>query len=383
MKGTIRSWQKHTYPSSVMFPISHSARLLVFRGLPMLFLAGFLFGCASHTIQVPQPSRLTLTPETSMVIAVSGDSYQEVVIGLQLKKQLRKARYYRLMPDKDVEQYLHQTGQSIQDLWKDPKRAQGLNVDMVITPRIIEWKKDESASQRKVNPDTDRLGVVQYCTRISGALRTAFTLWRTSDGVTLFEDEISSSRNTRECTPGRTRVLNEPTTTAKTEERAVSRKPGASVPDPFLTGALHASWESDLFFESIVKKSVSSFIDIIDPSPYRTMFVSVSDTMDYKSSRQLVKAKQYLRKSDWAKALEILKLIKDTNPDSYATQYLIGVAQQGQRKWEPAKKSYEQALVLCEAKRDASLPAQAPDCTYIIKASRNTLTWDAVSLPGL
>jgi hypothetical protein len=379
MRDTIRTGQEKTEPSSTLFPMYRSARLIILRGLPILILSGLLLGCAGRFINVPQPSRLTLTPETSMAITVADASYQEVVISLQLKKQLRKAHYYRLPLDKELDEYLLRTGQSIQDVWKDPRLAQGLDVDMVISPRIIEWKKDTSAPERKVYPD--RHGVILYCSRISGTLRTTFTLWRTSDGVKLFEDEISSSRNTRECSPDLPETGYAPTTSVKTEEKAVLMKPGVSVPDPFLTGALEASWESDLFFESIVKKAVSSFVNIVDPSPFQRMFISVHDTMDYTSSRQLVKAKGYLRKGNWAEALTILEPIRDKYPDSYAMKYLIGIAQQGQLKLDAAKISFERAMELCQAKRDASSSGKTPDCAYIIKAHRNTLTWDPAVSP--
>lgn len=374
MGDTVRSCQEKGDASTALSLTHRSARLIGMRGLWLPIITGFLFGCAGRSIDVPQPVRLSLTPASSMVVTVSDTSYREVVLGLQLKKQLRKAYSYRLAADKELEEYLRRTGQSIQDLWKDPKLAQGLNVDTVITPRVIEWKKDESAPQRRVY--FDKPGVIQYCTRITGTLRISFTLWRSRDGVKLFEDEISSSRQTKECSPDLTKAGDAPTTSTKTEEKALSKTPGVSVPDPFLTGALDASWESDPFFESVVKKAVASFIDIIDPNPLREMFIFANDMTGYESGRQLVKARNYLRESEWAAALTVLEKNLVKHPDSYATQYLIGVAQQGQKDFGSAKNSYQQALALCQAKREASTPENAPDCDYIEEAYKISQSWD-------
>jgi tetratricopeptide (TPR) repeat protein len=297
---------------------------------------------------------------------------------LQLKRQLRKANFYPLPTNKELEEYLRRTGQSIQDLWKDPKLAQGLNAEMVITPRFIEWKKEESSPVRKVY--FDRPGVIQYCTNVTGTLRTSFTLWHASDGVKVFENEILTTRQTRECTPDLSIAGAPPKTSTKTEEKAVKTKPGAIVPDPFLTGALDATWESDAFFESVVKKAVSSFIDNIDPSPVREMSIAANDIIDYKSGRQLATARKYLRDSNWAAALKVLEQMQDKHPDSYAVQYLMGIAQQGQLDFELAKKSFERAFALCQSKPEASTPEEAADraadCEHIAEAYRNSQTWN-------
>ncbi len=350
------------------------------RGLSLI-TAALLSGCAGNYIDVPQPARMSLPPTGSMVITVPDISYQEVVLGLQLRKQMRKSEYYRVPKNKELEEYLRRTGQSIQDLWKDPKLAQGLNVDMVITPRVIEWKKEESAPLRRVVPDS--ISVVQYCTKITGTLRAAFTLWRAGDGSKLFEDEVSSSRRTTECAPEPKKSPSAPTTAGKGMTETASKTSGVSVPDPFLKGVLDASWESDPLFESAVKKAVSSFIDDIDPNPVREVFISANDTTGYKSGRRLVKAREYLRDGDWAAALKVLEENLGSHPDSYASQYLIGVAQQGQKNFESAKTSYKQALALCQSKRDASSPETAPDCSYIEEACNRAEKWDAdTASPG-
>lgn len=355
-----------------------SARLAVLRGLGLpIFFAGLFSGCASHYIDVPQPTQLSLPATGSMVITVPDISYQEVVLGLQLKKKLRKAHYYDLPTNKQLEEYLLRTGQSIRDLWKDPKLAQGLNMDMVLSPRVIEWKKEKSAPSRQVRPEGP--GVVLSCTMITGTLRTAFTLWRASDGAKLFEEELSSSRYTKECTNDWDKTPDMPTKADNTEGRASSKTPGVPVPDPFLTGGLDASWKRDPLFESTVEAAVSSFLDHIDPKPYREVFITANDTTGYESGRQLVKARTYLRDSNWAATLAILENNLGRHPDSYATQYLIGVAQQGQRKFESAKKSYQQALTLCQSKRDTSTPEATPDCDFIEAAFKRSQVWTTES----
>jgi tetratricopeptide (TPR) repeat protein len=362
---TVCSCQVKRVASTKSCPARHSARLIVLRGLSLLILAGLFPSCASYYIDVPQPARLSLPATGSMVITVPDASYQEVVLGLQLKKKFRKAHFYSLPTNKELEEYLLRTGHSIQDLWKDPKLAQGLSMDMAISPRVIEWKKEESTPTRRVRPEGP--GVVLNCTIVTGTLRTAFTLWRISDGAKLFEEEITSSRRTKECTNDWDKMPDKPTTAENT--------PGASV-NPFLTGTLDASWQSDPLFESTVEKAVSSFVDHIDPKPFREVFITVNDMAGYESARQLVKARKLLRDNDWAAALTVLENNLGKHPDSYATLYLIGVAQQGQREFETAKKSYQQALTLCQSKLAASTPEATPDCDSIEEAVKRSQTWN-------
>ncbi|MCK9420724.1 MAG: hypothetical protein M0R70_15300 [Nitrospirae bacterium] len=373
MKVLIHVSHMKEHASTVCRRARRSSSLAVLRGLWLLIFAGLFSGCAGHYIDIPQPARLSLPATGSMIVTVPETSYQEVVLGLQLKKQLRKADYYRLPTNKELEEYLLRTGHSIQELWKDPKLVQGLNIDMVLSPRVIEWKKETSAPWRQVRPEGP--GVVLSCTIITGSLRTLFTIWRASDGAKLFEEEISSSRRTKECTNDWDKTPDMPTTAGNTEGQVASKIPGASVPDPFLTGKLDASWQSDPLFESTVKKSVSSFVDHIDPKPFREVFITATDSTGYESNRQLVKARRYLRNSDWAAALTLLENNLGKHPDSSATQYLIGIAQQGKREFEPAKKSYQQALALCQSKRDASTPEAAPDCDFIEEAAKRSQTW--------
>lgn len=377
MRITVCSRQKKREASTAALCRSrHSARLTVLRGLSLLLIAGLFPGCASFSIEVPQPARLSLPSTGSMVVTVPDTSYEQVVLGLQVKKKLSKARYYSLPTNKELEAYLLRTGLSIQDLWKDPKLAQGLNTDMVLSPRVIEWKMEKSAPTRRVRPEGP--GVVLHCSILTGTLRTAFTLWRASDGAKLFEEEITSSRRTKECISDWERKPDMPTA-ENTNAGSASKTPGTSVPDPFLTGTLDASWQSDSLFESTVEKAVSSFVDHIDPKPFRDVYIVVNDTAGYESARQLVKARKYLRDSDWIAALTVLNNNLGRHPDSYATLYLIGVAQQGQQKFEAAKQSYQQALTLCQSKRDASTSETAPDCDSIEEAVKRSQTWNTES----
>lgn len=371
---TARYCQANEDVSTTLCLARRTAHLAVLRGWGLLiFFTGLFSGCAGHYIDVPQPARLSLPATGSMVVTVPDTSYQEVVLGLQMKKKLSKAHFYSLPTNKELEQILLRMGHSIQDLWKDPMLAQDLNMDMVLSPRVIEWKKEKSAPWRQVRPEGP--GVVLSCTMITGTLRTAFTLWRTSDGAKLFEEEISSSRRTKECTNDWDKSPDMPTTAENTEGGSASKTPGVSVPDPFLTGALDASWKRDLLFESTVEKAVSSLVDHIDPKPLREVFITVNDMTGYESGRQLVKARKYLRDSNWAVALTVLENNLGRHPDSYATLYLIGVAQQGQQEFKAAKKSYKQALTQCQSKRDASTPDTAPDCDSIEEAVKRSQTW--------
>lgn len=369
MGTTVRSCQskRDSAPSSRL--ARRAARLTVLEGLSLLIIAGLFSGCASFSIEVPQPARLSVPATGSMVITVPDTSYQEVMLGLQLKKKLRKAHFYTLPTNKELEEYLLRTGHSVQDLWKDPKLAQGLKMDLVLSPRVIEWKKEKSAPWREVRPEGP--GVVLSCSTITGSLRTVFTLWSAGDGARVFEEEISSSRRTKECTNA--------WDTQEQEARVVSKTAGSSVPDPFLTGKPDASWTSDSLFESTVEKAVISFLDHIDPRPVREVLITVYDTTGYESARQLVKARAHLRDGNWAAALALLESNLGGHPDSYATQYLIGVARQGQREFEAAKKCYQEALTLCQSKRDASTPETAPDCDAIEQAVKRSQTWSTES----
>jgi hypothetical protein len=312
-----------------------------------------------------------------MVVTVPDTSYEQVVLGLRVKKKLNKARSYSLPTNKELEAYLVRTGHSIQDLWKDPKLAQGLNADMVLSPRVIEWKMEKSEPSRRVRPEGP--GVVLHCSILTGTLRTAFTLWRASDGARLFEEEITSTRRTKECLSDWEKKPDMPTTAEHTEARVASKTPGGSVPDPFLTGTPDASWNKDPLFESTVEKAVSSFVDHIDPKPLREVYIVVNDTAGYESSRQLVKARKYLRDNNWAAALTLLGNNLGKHPDSYASLYLIGVAQQGQQEFDSAKKSYQQALTLCQSKRDSSTSEVVLDCDPLEEAVKRTQTWNTES----
>jgi hypothetical protein len=379
---TVRSIQAKQEASTPLCPARRLACSTVLPGLSALIIAGLFSGCASFTIDVPQPARLSLPATGSVVITVPDDSYQEVALGLKLKTKLRKAHYYSQPTNKELAEYLVKTGHSIQDLWTDPKLAQGLNMDMVLTPRVIEWKQEKSAPSRRVRPEGP--GVVLNCTIVTGTLRTAFTLWRAGDGAKLFEEEITSTRNTKECTNDWDKTPEMPATEA--EARAASKTPGSSVPDPFLTGTPDASWKKDPLFESTVEKAVSSFVDHIDPKPFREVYIVVNDTAGYESARQLVKARKYLRDNNWAAALTLLENNLGRHPDSYATLYLIGVAKQGQREFEAAIKSYEQALTLCQSKLAAATPEATPDCDSIEEAVKRSQAWSTESpsknLPG-
>jgi hypothetical protein len=370
---TFRSCQAKRDESTALYLARRSARLTVLGGLSLLIIAGLFSGCASFTIDVPQPARLSLPATGSMVIAVPDTSYQEVVLGLKLKTKLRKAHYYSLPANKELAEYLVRTGHSIQDLWKDPKLAQGLNMDMVLTPRVIEWKQEKSAPSRRVRPEGP--GVVLNCTIVTGTLRTAFTLWRAGDGAKLFEEEITSTRHTKECTNDWDKTPEMPATEDNTDARTASK----SGPDPFLTGTPDASWKKDPLFESTVEKAVSSFVDHINPKPFREVYIVVNDTAGYESARQLVKARKYLRDNNWATALTLLENNLGRHPDSYATLYLIGVAKQGQREFEAAIKSYRQALTLCQSNLAASTPEAAPDCDLMEEAVKRSQTWSTES----
>jgi hypothetical protein len=376
---TARSCQDKRGASTASCLARRSTRLTILRGLSLLLITSLFPGCASYYIDVPQPARLSLPATGSMVVTVPDTSYQEVVLGLQAKKKLLKAHYFSLPTNKELEEYLLRTGHSIQDLWKDPKLAQGLNMDMVLSPRVIEWKMEKSKPSRRVRPEGP--GVVLHCTMLTGTLRTAFTLRRASDGAMLFEEEITSSRRTKECLSDWDQKPEMSSKPENTEAPTATKTPGVSVRDPFLTGTLDATWKSDPLFESTVEKAVSSFVDHIDPKPYREVFITVTDTTGYESARQLVKARRDLRGRDWAAALTVLENNLGKHPDSFATLYLIGVAQQGQREFEAAKQSYQQALTLCQSKRDASTPETAPDCDSIEEAVKRSQTWNTESPP--
>lgn len=346
---------------------------ILIQGL-LLISAAILSGCAERYIDVPQPSRLSLPPESGMVVSVPDTSYHEVALGLQLKKQLLTAQYYRLLTDQEVRERLRQAGQSIGDIWKDPKLAQGLKADTVLASSVLAWERNTGAPERRIVSEAGR--VVQYCSKITGTLRASFTLWKTDSGQKLFDDEMSASRREWECADDLSGLQNRLKAYGGTGEKTVAEASGGPVPDPFVEGVFDKSWVRDSLFEAASKKAVAAFIDDFDPNPLRPVFIFSNDGTGYQSGRKLVKARNYLRDENWAAAINLLEENIRNHPDSYSSRYLIGVAQQGQRNFGSAKNSYKQAWLLCKARIDASEPDKAPDCDYIEEAYNRSQKWD-------
>lgn len=357
--------------------LSRDRRLILLisaRGL-LLIIAALLSGCAGNYIDVPQPSRLSLPPTSSMVIAVPDTSYHEVALGLELKKQLRTAQYYPLLTDQEVRDRLRQTTQSIENIGKDPKLAQGLKANMVLTSRVLAWERSTGGPERRIVSEAGR--VVQYCSQITGSLRASFTLWKTDSGQKLFDDETSASRRAWECADDLRGLQKNLEAYGRTEETTVASTPGGPILDPFVEGAFDKSWVRDSLFEAAAKKAVAVFIDDFDPNPLRSIFIVSNDGTGYKSGRKLAKARNYLRDDDWAAAIKVLEENLRNYPDSYSSQYLMGVAQQGQRSFGAAKNRYKQAWLLCKTKLDAAEPDKAPDCSYIEETYNRSQKWSA------
>ena len=347
---------------------------LTVRGLLMIS-AALLSGCAGKYIDVPQPSRLSLPPTSSMVVAIPDVSYHEVALGLELKKQMRTAQYYSLLTDREVRDRLRQTAQSIENIGKDPRLAQGLKADVVLTSRVVAWGRSAGPPERRIVSEAGR--VVQYCSPITGSLRASFTLWKTDSGQKLFDDETSASRRAWECADELNDLQSQLKAYGQTGEKAVATASGGSVPDPFLESVFDKSWVRDSLFEAASKKAVAAFIDDFDPNPLRSIFIVSNDGTGYKSGRKLAKARNYLRDDNWAAAIKVLEENLRNYPDSYSSQYLMGVAQQGQRSFGAAKNSYMRAWLLCKTKLDAAEPDKAPDCSYIEEAYNRSQKWDA------
>ncbi len=340
--------------------------------LSMLF---FFSGCAGRYIDVPQPSRLSLPATSSMVIAIPDASYHEVALGLELKKQFRTTQYYPLLTDQEVRERLRQTAQSIQNIGKDPKLAQGLKANMVLTSGVLAWEKKESAPERRIVSEAER--AVQYCTKITGTLRAVFAVWSVADGQKIFENEVSASRSAWECADDLKGLQSNLETPERSGKMTVASTPGGPIPDPFVEGVFDKSWVRDSLFEAASKKAVAAFIDDFDPNPLRSVFIVSNDGTGYKSGRKLSKARSYLRDEDWAAAIKVLEENLRNYPESYSSRYLIGVAQQGLRNFGSAKSSYEQAWLLCKARLDRSEPETAPDCGYIEEAYTRSQKWSA------
>ncbi len=341
----------------------------------LLITAVLLSGCAGKYIDVPQPSRLSLPATSSMVIAIPDASYHEVALGLELKKQLRTAQYYPLLTDREVRERIRQTAQSIQNIGRDPKLAQGLKADAVLTSRVVAWERNAGAPERRIVSEAER--VVRYCTKITGTLRTGFTLWSAADGQKLFEDETTATRKAWECADDLKDLQSTLEAYGRTEAKTAASTPGGPVLDPFVEGVFDKSWVRDSLFEAAAKKAVAAFIDDFDPNPLRPVFIYSNDGTGYKSGRKLAKARSYLRDDDWAAAIKVLEQNLRNYPDSYSSQYLMGVAQQAQRNFESAKNSYKQAWLLCKAKLDAAEPDKAPNCDYIEEAYDRSQKWSS------
>jgi len=341
----------------------------------LLVAAALLSGCAGKYIDVPQPSRLSLPSTSSMVIAIPDASYHEVALGMELKKQLRRAQFYSLLADREVRERLRQTAQSSRNIAKDPKLAQGLAADVVLTSRVVAWERSTGAPERRIVSEAGR--VVQYCSPITGTLRASFTLWKTDSGQKLFEDETSASRRAWECADDMKGLQGNLEAYGRTGEKTVTEASGGPVPDPFVEGVFDKSWVRDSLFEAAAKKAVAAFIDDFDPNPLRPVYIFSNDATGYQSGRKLAKARNYLRDDDWAAAMKVLEENFRNHPDSYSSQYLMGVAQQGQKNFGAAKNSYKQAWLLCKARRDAAEPDKAPDCDYLEEAYNRSQKWDA------
>jgi tetratricopeptide (TPR) repeat protein len=310
-----------------------------------------------------------------MVVAIPDASYREVALGLEVKKQLRTAQYYPLLTDREVRERLRQTAQSIQNIGKDPRLAQGIKADAVLTSRVLTWERSTGAPERRIVSEAGR--VVQYCSPITGTLRASFALWKTDSGQKLFDDEISASRRAWECADDLSDLQSQLKAYGQTGEKAVTTASGGSVPDPFLEGVFDKSWVRDSLFEAAAKKAVAAFIEDFDPNPLRSIFIVSNDGTGYKSGRKLAKARNYLRDDDWAAAIKVLEENLRNYPDSYSSQYLIGVAQQGQKNFGAAKNSYKQAWLLCKTKLDPAGPDKAPECDYLEEAYNRSQKWDA------
>jgi hypothetical protein len=341
----------------------------------LLITAALLSGCAGKYIDVPQPSRLSLPATSSMVIAIPDASYHEVALGLELKKQLRTAQYYPLPTDREVRERLRQTAQSIQNIGRDPKLAQGLKADAVLTSRVVAWERSAGAPERRIVSEAGR--VVQYCSKITGTLRASFTLWKTDSGQKLYGDETSASRHDWECADDLRDLQIQLEAYGRTGAKTAVSTLGGPLLDPFVEGVFDRSWVRDSLFEASAKKAVAAFIDDFDPNPLRPVFIYSNDGTGYKSGRKLAKARNYLRDDDWAAAIRVLEENLRNYPDSYSSQYLMGVAQQGQKNFGAAKNSYKQAWLLCKTKLDAADPDRAPDCSYIEEAYNRSQKWDA------
>jgi tetratricopeptide (TPR) repeat protein len=360
-----------------LLALSRDRRLILLisaRGL-LLIAAALLSGCAGRYIDVPQPSLLSLPPTSSMVIAIPDASYREVALGLELKKQMRTAQYYPLLTDREVRERLRQIAQSIENIGKDPKLAQGLKADVVLTSGVVAWERNTGAPERRIVSEAGR--VVQYCSPITGTLRASFTLWKSDSGQKVFNDETSASRRAWECADDLNDLQSQLKAYGQTGEKAVTTASGGSVPDPFLEGVFDKSWVRDSLFEAASKKAVAAFIDDFDPNPLRSIFIVSNDGTGYKSGRKLAKARNYLRDDNWAAAIKVLEENLRNYPDSYSSQYLMGVAQQGQKNFGTAKNSYKQAWLLCKTKLDAADPDRAPECDYIEEAYNRSQKWDA------
>jgi hypothetical protein len=341
----------------------------------LLIAAALLSGCAGKYIDIPQPSRLSLPPTSSMVIAIPDASYHEVALGLELKKQVRTAQYYSLLTDREVRDRLRQTAQSIDNIGRDPKLAQGLKADVVLTSRVLTWERSTGAPERRIVSEAGR--VVQYCSKITGTLRASFTLWKTDNGQKLYGDETSASRHDWECADDLKDLQSNLEAYGRTGKKAVASTPGGPIPDPFVEGVFDKSWVRDPLFEAASKKAVAAFIGDFDPNPLRSIFIVSNDGTGYKSGRKLAKARNYLRDDDWMAAIKVLEENLRNYPDSYSSHYLMGVAQQGQRSFGAAKNSYKQAWLLCKTKLDAAEPDKAPECDYIEEAYSRSQKWDA------
>ena len=363
-----------TKQSSIASRVQRRCLPLSIQGL-LLIAAALLSGCAGRYIDVPQPSLLSLPPTSSMVVAIPAASYREVALGLEVKKQLRTAQYYPLLTDREVRERLRQTAQSIQNIGKDPRLAQGIKADAVLTSRVLTWERSTGAPERRIVSEAGR--VVQYCSPITGTLRASFALWKTDSGQKIFNDETSASRRAWECADDLNDLQSQLKAYGQTGEKAVTTASGGSVPDPFLEGVFDKSWVRDSLFEAAAKKAVAAFIEDFDPNPLRSIFIVSNDGTGYKSGRKLAKARNYLRDDDWAAAIKVLEENLRNYPDSYSSQYLIGVAQQGQKNFGAAKNSYKQAWLLCKTKLDAAGPDKAPECDYLEEAYNRSQKWAA------
>jgi hypothetical protein len=310
-----------------------------------------------------------------MVIAMPDTSYHEVALGLELKKQMRNAQYYPLLTDREVRDRLRQTAQSIENIGKDPRLARGLKADVVLTSRVLSWERSTGAPERRIVSEAGR--VVQYCSKITGTLRASFTLWKTENGQKLYGNEASASRHDWECADDLNGLQSNLETYGRTGEKSIASTPGDPAPDPLVDGVFDRSWVRDSLFEDASKKAVAAFIEDFDPNPLRSIFIVSNDGTGYKSGRKLAKARNYLRDDDWAAAIKVLEENLRNYPDSYSSHYLMGVAQQGQKNFGAAKNSYQQAWLLCKARRDAAEPDKAPECDYIEEAYNRSQKWDA------